>query len=144
GNDELFSREQLVEWIDASSLTKSAAQWDPKKLNWVNAHYIKHTSDIELARRVAPRIAALGGNPEAVDLPEVMAILKDRAETQNEIAEGALLFWTPCSPADVDGVQQHVAKDARQLLDDFATQPAALSERRVNATDTLINSLRAT
>ncbi|MFA5596759.1 MAG: glutamate--tRNA ligase, partial [Pusillimonas sp.] len=92
GNDELFSREQLVEWFDTRSLSKSASQWDPKKLNWVNAHYIRAMADAELARRVAPRIRALGGKPEAVDLDAVMGLLKDRAETLNQLAEGAMLF----------------------------------------------------
>ena len=55
GDDELFSREQLVSWFDTRHLSKSASQWDPKKLNWVNAHYIKQMDDAELAERVAPR-----------------------------------------------------------------------------------------
>ncbi len=143
GNDELFTREQLVEWFDARSLTKSAAQWDPKKLNWVNAHYIKHMSDAELARRVAPRIRALGGDPAAVELPQVMALLKDRAETLNEIAEGALLFCTPFAPAEAELLEQHVDEDARRLLADFAAQARSLPEWTTDALDKLIKSLLA-
>jgi hypothetical protein len=41
GDEELFSREQLVAWFDGTHLNKSPAQWDPVKLLWVNAHYIK-------------------------------------------------------------------------------------------------------
>ena len=33
GNDELFTRDQFVEWFDPRNLSRSAAQWDPKKLN---------------------------------------------------------------------------------------------------------------
>src|SRR5690606_39040608 len=92
GNDELFTREQFVEWFDTRNLSKSASQWDPKKLNWVNAHYIKQTPNTELARLVAPRVKDLGGDPNQADLAAVMELLKDRAETLNELAEGALLF----------------------------------------------------
>ena len=35
GDDELFSREQLIEWFDSTNLSKSAAQFDPEKLKWV-------------------------------------------------------------------------------------------------------------
>jgi hypothetical protein len=45
GDDELFSREQMVAWFDGSHLNKSPAQWDPAKLAWVNAHYIKQADD---------------------------------------------------------------------------------------------------
>ena len=59
GDDELFSRDQLVEWFDTRHLSKSASQWDPKKLNWVNAHYIKQMDNAELAERVAPRLSLI-------------------------------------------------------------------------------------
>src|SRR5438309_4311017 len=45
GDEELFSREELVQWFDGRHLSKSPAQWDAAKLAWVNAHYLKHSSD---------------------------------------------------------------------------------------------------
>ncbi len=141
GNDELFSREQLVEWFDSGNLSKSASQWDPKKLNWVNAHYIKHSSDADLAARVAPRIQALGGDPEAVDLPSVMALLKDRAETLNELADGAMLFCAPFAAAESELMDQHVDDAARALLADFAEQARGLAEWTPEALDAVIKSL---
>lgn len=143
GNDELFTREQLVEWFDARNLTKSAAQWDPKKLNWVNAHYLKQMGDAELAARVAPRIVALGGNPAAVDLASVMALLKDRAETLNELAEGAMLFCAAYQPAEADLMAEHVDDDARRLLTDFAARAGTLTEWTSESIDALIKTLLA-
>src|SRR5690606_18605120 len=116
GNDEIFTREQLVEGFDTRNLSKSPAQWDPKKLNWVNAHYIKQSSDADLAARVAPRILERGGDPQAVDLADVMSLLKARAETLNELAEGAMLFCGPYTPADPALMAEHVDDTARTLL----------------------------
>lgn len=143
GNDEIFSREQLIEWFDTRNLTKSPAQWDPKKLNWVNAHYIKHSSNDDLAARVAPRIRALGGDPHAVDLREVMGLLKDRAETLNELAEGAMLFCGPRQDADPELMGQHVDDDARRLLADFTARARELPEWTSTAIDELIKALLA-
>ena len=120
GDDELFSRAQLVEWFDTRHLSKSASQWDPKKLNWVNAHYIKHMNDAELAQRVAPRILKRGGNPQAVDLPGVMALYKDRAETLEQLADGAMLFCDAFQPAPAELAAQHLTASARAALADFA------------------------
>jgi glutamyl-tRNA synthetase len=100
GNDELFSREQLVEWFDPAHLSRSAAQWDPKKLNWVNAHWLRELPLDDLARRVAPRILARGGDPDAADLPAALALLRDRGETLEDLAEGAMLICGPYTPAD--------------------------------------------
>ena len=128
GNDELFTREQLVEWFDARSLSKSAAQWDPKKLNWVNAHYIRQTPDDELAALVAPRILELGGDPQAVNLPAVMALLKDRAETLVQLAQGALLFCAPFTPADPALAAEHLTGQALEALRTFRIHAANQSD----------------
>ena len=122
GDDEIFSREQLVQWFDADHLSKSASQWDPKKLNWVNAHYIKQMPEAELAERVAPRIAARGGNPQAVDLPAALALLKDRAETLEQLADGAMLFCAPFQSAPAELIEQHLTPAAREALAAFAAQ----------------------
>ncbi|WP_395757338.1 glutamate--tRNA ligase [Achromobacter sp. EB05] len=120
GDDELFSRDQLVEWFDTRHLSKSASQWDPKKLNWVNAHYIKQMDNAELAERVAPRVAHRGGYPEKIDLPGVMGLLKDRAETLEQLADGAMLFCGEFKPASPELVEQHLTAAAREALADFA------------------------
>uniref|UniRef100_UPI003C2EEE2E glutamate--tRNA ligase family protein n=1 Tax=Escherichia coli TaxID=562 RepID=UPI003C2EEE2E len=52
GDEELFTLQQMVQWFDGSHLAKSPAQWDPAKLAWVNAHYIKLADDARLARLV--------------------------------------------------------------------------------------------
>jgi glutamyl-tRNA synthetase len=126
GNDELFSIEQLIEWFDGHNLSKSAAQWDPKKLNWVNAHYIKGTDNAVLAQKVAPRIEKLGGNPQAVDLEEVMGLLKERAETLVQLADEAMLFCGPFVPADDALKAEHLGPETRAVLADFAAQAQTL------------------
>ncbi|PLC54803.1 glutamate--tRNA ligase [Pollutimonas nitritireducens] len=140
GNDELFTREQLVEWFDTRNLTKSAAQWDPKKLNWVNAQYIKNSSDADLAGRVAPRIRELNGDPLAVDLHAVMALLKDRAETLNQLAEGAMLFCGPYTPASAELRTEHLDAQARALLSHFEERARSLPEWTPESLDALIKA----
>lgn len=142
GDDELFSREQFVEWFDTRHLSKSASQWDPKKLNWVNAQYIKQMDNAELALRVAPRIAKRGGNPEACDLAGVMGLLKDRAETLEQLAEGAQLFCAPFKPAAAELVEQHLTTPAREALADFS-QRAQTSEWTREAISALIKTVLA-
>jgi len=126
GNDELFTREQFVEWFDPRNLSRSAAQWDPKKLNWVNAHALRALDPADLAARVAPRIVRRGGDPESADLTAIMALLRDRGETLEDLAEGAMLFCGPYAPAD-DALRAEVLDDAaRVLLDDFLRRAGAL------------------
>ena len=60
GDDELFTAEQMVAWFDGSHLSKSPAQWDPAKLDWVNAHYIKQADDSRLASWLVERLGQEG------------------------------------------------------------------------------------
>src|SRR5437868_2784921 len=79
GDEELFTREQLVAWFDGSHLSKSPAQWDAAKLAWVNAQYIKAKPDAELAPLVAAQLKKRG--IEVDDrLPAICALFKDRCE----------------------------------------------------------------
>jgi glutamyl-tRNA synthetase len=124
GDDELFTRDQLVEWFDTRHLSKSASQWDPKKLNWVNAHYLRQLADADLAARVAPRVTQRGGDPGAADLPAVVGLLKDRAETLEQLAEGAMLFCGPFNGAPAELVAQHLTDAARDALREFSAEAA--------------------
>jgi glutamyl-tRNA synthetase len=143
GDDELFTRAQLVEWFDTRHLSKSASQWDPKKLNWVNAHYLRQMSDADLAAHVAPRLARRGGDPTAADLPAVVGLLKDRAETLEQLAEGAMLFCGPFGGVPAELAAQHLTEAAREALRDFARESAASDWSREALSATLKKVLAA-
>lgn len=141
GDDELFSREQFIQWFDGNNLSRSAAQWDPKKLNWVNAHVIRQSSNDDLAAHVAPRIEGRGGDATAVDLAAVVGLLKDRCDTLEQLADGAMLFCGPYQPAD-PALRTEVLDDtARGLLAEFAAQAAQLPEWTEASIDQLIKSM---
>jgi glutamyl-tRNA synthetase len=53
GDEEVFTREQLVEWFDLRHVSKSPARWDPEKLKWMNGEYLRKLPDTELTSRLA-------------------------------------------------------------------------------------------
>lgn len=128
GDNELFSREQLIEWFDTRSLSRSASQWDPKKLNWVNAHYIKQMDNEALAAVVAPRVLKLDPAANVSQLADVLALIKDRAETLNDLAEGALLFCSAFEAAPAELQAEVLTEESRVVLATFAEKAAALPE----------------
>jgi glutamyl-tRNA synthetase len=141
GNDELFNREQFIEWFDPAHLSRSAAQWDPKKLNWVNAHWLRELPLDDLARRVAPRIQARGGDPDAADLPSVLALLRDRSETLEDLAEGAMLFCGPYTPADAALRAETLDAAALALLTEFHARAGGLADWNETTLDELIKAV---
>ena len=93
GDEELFTRGQLVEWFDTKHLVKSAAHWDPKKLAWVNNQYLKAADDDRLATLVSPMIEAKGAVADPSHLAAVVALMKDRCDTLVQLADAAMLFY---------------------------------------------------
>jgi glutamyl-tRNA synthetase len=120
GDDEIFSMAQFCAWFDLDHLTKSPAQFNPEKLAWLNNHYIKHSDNPRLAALVMPQLMRDGAKFEhAPALEEVIALLKDRANTVNELADAMMLFYREPKP-DAALLQQHLTDTARSALTSFA------------------------
>jgi glutamyl-tRNA synthetase len=125
GDEELFSREQLVQWFDGQHLSKSPAQWDAAKLAWVNAHYIKQTDDATLAVLVAAQLKRLGVEAAASEsLNRMCALYKDRCTTTVELAQWLAMYFAPVNPSAED-LAAHVTDAVRPaiatLRDKFAS-----------------------
>lgn len=120
GDDELFTREQMVQWFDGSHLAKSPAQWDAAKLAWVNAHYIKQADDARLASLVAVQLAKLGMNAEADEkLARRCALFKDRCNTTVELAQWLAMYYADVVPKAEDAAQ-HLTDAVRPVLRSLA------------------------
>ena len=116
GDDELFSREQLVAWFDGHHLAKSPAQWDPAKLNWVNAHYLKQRSDASLAELVARQLARRGIDAAADErLQRLCALFKDRCATTVELADWTGMYFVDVQPGEQD-LATHVTEAVKPAL----------------------------
>lgn len=119
GDEELFNREQLVSWFDGTHLNKSPAQWDPVKLLWVNAQYIKQADNQRLAGLVAQQLGKLGIalEPAVVEshLPQVCALFKDRCDTTVALAQWAAKFYSDVTPDTIE-LAQHVTDAVRPAV----------------------------
>jgi glutamyl-tRNA synthetase len=99
GDDEVFSKAQLVEWFQLEHISKSAARFDPQKLMWLNAHYIKQADDARLGELVRPFLLARECNPDnGPPVERVVALLKERVSTLEELADAAVYFYRPLEP----------------------------------------------
>jgi glutamyl-tRNA synthetase len=120
GNDEVFSMEQFCEWFNLDHLTASAAQFNNEKLAWLNNHYIKQADNERLAQLARPKMEREGARFDgAPALPAVLALMKERANTVNELADAAMLFYREPKP-DAALLEQHLTEAVRPALADFA------------------------
>jgi glutamyl-tRNA synthetase len=115
GDDELFSKEQVVHWFDGTHLAKSPAQWDPAKLAWVNAHHIKQAADDRLAALVQQQLAPRGIDAPLPVLVQAAALFKDRCSTTVELADWASMLFVRAQAGEAE-LAQHVTEAVKPAL----------------------------
>lgn len=97
GNDEIFTRDQLVEWFNLEHITASAAQFNTEKLRWLNSHYIKNTAPEELLERIRQLLMQQGITEDMLiqgpSLLEAIRLYQDRSATLNELANAISVFY---------------------------------------------------
>jgi glutamyl-tRNA synthetase len=125
GNEEVFSLQQFVEWFDLAHISRSPAQFNPEKLLWLNQHYMKSVDVARIREDVARRITAIGGDLQhGPALEPVIALLADRAQTIEALAESAMLFYGHGEPS-AELLRAHLAEDSKPMLRDLRDALAA-------------------
>jgi glutamyl-tRNA synthetase len=116
GDDEIFGRQQFVEWFDLSGLSSSPGRFDPEKLRWVNEEHLKRMPETDLGAKLAPYLVAAGLDPAAGPAPGPVAVLlRDRVSTLVEMADAAHYFYAPISPTP-EAIAAHLNADNRPVL----------------------------
>ena len=94
GDQEEFSREELIEKFSLEAVGRSAAAINPGKLDWLNAQYIKKIELEELVQRARPFIEAKGYlnvNPDL--LRKAILSLRERVKTLAEMADVSEFYF---------------------------------------------------
>ncbi len=122
GDDEIFSREQFLEWFNLDHLGRSAAQFDEAKLRWVNGQHLKAMDDAALAPLVAAQLQQRGITPDE-RLPAICGLFKDRCETLVVLADWAQAFYVDVQPKAED-VATHITEAIKPALATLADKLA--------------------
>ncbi len=118
GDEEIFSRDELIEKFSLDSIGKSAGIFNPEKFLWLNSHYIKSRPPGELARDIIPFIEAKGyPAPKDLDwLEKMTATLKDRAKTLVELVEQAHYYLSDDISIDEKAAKKFLVPEIREPL----------------------------
>ncbi len=96
GDQEIFSREEIIAHFALENLNRSAAIFNPEKLLWVNQEYIKSADGDRLVEYLDAGLRERGLSPDAL-APEarrgVVDELRTRSETLTDMVEGARFFF---------------------------------------------------
>ena len=123
GDDEIFSTYEMIRWFDLDSISRSPARFDLAKLESINAHYLKTSSDdvlIEKIKALPPWNLAesgmAGGNEDWRKLARALPALKIRARTLIDLLKGARFLFAARPIEPDDKAQKLLTSDAIKLL----------------------------
>ena len=120
GDAEVFTKEQFVAWFELAHLGRSPAQHNPEKLLWLNHHYIQQADLTRLAELVRSFAEERGIDVHrGPNFEQVVGLLKDRASTLIEIADGAKLFYAPAPQHSAAQIAAHIPPTIKPALSDL-------------------------
>jgi glutamyl-tRNA synthetase len=122
GNDEVISKEQLVQWFDLAHVSRSPAQFNPEKALWLNQQYMKVADDVRLSGLVELVLRDMGvPTDDGPPIDKVVALLKERANTVVHLAENARMFYSYASPT-AQSIAEHVPVRTKPVLKSLAAR----------------------
>lgn len=128
GDDEFFTMAQFIDWFDLKDVSPSASRFDHEKLLWLNAQHIKASDDDRLAQLIRPRLLEQGiDNSAEPALTEVIALVKDRAQDLNQLADECAYFYCKKTPTEQE-LAKHWDADTPARMQRFAALLAELPQ----------------
>ena len=130
GDQEIFSRQELIDKFSLENIGKSAGVFNPEKFLWVNAHYLKTKPLSELAEAVKPYIAAKGYlvPTDSRWLEKLITTLRERTKTLLELVEAGHYYFTDDVHIDDKAAKKFFTKSAGEALATLSRELEAIED----------------
>ncbi|MGH7906794.1 MAG: glutamate--tRNA ligase [Candidatus Binataceae bacterium] len=129
GDQEIFSKRELIEYFDFAACGKSAGIFNAEKLLWLNFHYLKERPLDQLTREAIPFIEKRG-LPIPADkrwLERALATLRERAKTLVELADFAGFYLKEDIAIDPKAAEKFLKAETTEPLAALASELEAIS-----------------
>jgi glutamyl-tRNA synthetase len=144
GDQEIFSRHEMVAAFDIKDVNKAASAFNPEKLLWLNQQHIIRGPIPMLAANLKAQLALVG--VDVIDdqlLEGVVAAQRERSRTLKEMAQNSLFFFRDFDAFDEAAARKHLTAESAPLLEGLAAGLKGLSEWKAEAIHGVINDIAA-
>jgi glutamyl-tRNA synthetase len=142
GDQELFTREEMIAAFDIHDVNKAASAFNPEKLLWLNQQHMVRAAPAALVPHLRFQLKRLGIDSDDQTLLEgVIVAQRERARTMKEMAETSRFFFSDDIRLDPKAVAKHLSAEALVALDRVRTLLAGLPEWNAAAIHGALNEL---
>lgn len=130
GDQEIFSRDELIAEFSLEAVGKSAGVFNPEKFLWVNAHYLKQRPLPQLAEDVLPYISAKGyAVPQDKSwLEQMVKTLRERSKTLVELVDAADFYFKEDISIDEKAATKFLTPEVRVPIQKLIENLSALDD----------------
>ena len=129
GDQEIFTREEMIKYFTLNAVSKSASAFNTDKLLWLNHHYINALPPEYVATHLQWHIEQENidtrNGPQLADL---VKLLGERCKTLKEMAQRCRYFYEDFAELDADAAKKHLRPVARQQLEVVRDKLAAITD----------------
>ena len=129
GDQEIFTREEMIALFRIEDVNHSASRFDVEKLSWLNQHYMKGDDPVEVGRHLLWHLQQAGYDLVNGPAPaDVVVALRDRVQTLKDMSARAAVWYLPLTTYDEAAVAKHLVPAAASPLSAIRERLAALPE----------------
>lgn len=131
GDQELFTRQELIEKFSWKNVQTSAAVFNSEKLLWVNAEYIKISPPAQVAQALVPLLEAAGLREEVHAVPDswlaqLVILVKERAKTLVDMVEWVKPYFGQAVTYDEEAAKKFMTPAIAPIFGRLITRFEAL------------------
>jgi glutamyl-tRNA synthetase len=142
GDQEIFTRAQMVAAFDIHDVNKAASAFNPEKLLWLNQQHMMRAQPSTLIPHLQSQLSRLGLQSDDQELLEgVIVAQRERAKTMKEMAQNSRFFFTDTVELDPKAVAKHLTPAATPVLQKVRDRLTALTEWSAATIHTALNDL---
>ncbi|WP_024851104.1 glutamate--tRNA ligase [Hydrogenovibrio kuenenii] len=128
-DQEIFSIQEMIEHFDLETVNSAPSTFNTEKLLWINQQHIQNTDIENLVKNLAPFMQAKDLDAtQGPDLALVADLLRERAKTLIEMADGAVYFYQDFKSFEEGAAKKHLRGVAEEPLQKVQEKFAALSD----------------
>ena len=118
GDQEIFSRDEMIAEFDIADVNRAPAAFDYDKLGWLNQHYIRQADSKRLGTLLAQQLERMGVDASGGAPPDLLAdVQRDRARTIAEMAEKSRFAFEEYDQFDERAAKKHLRPVALEPLE---------------------------
>ena len=142
GDQEIFTREEMIQDFDIHDVNKAASAFNPEKLLWLNQQHMMRAQPATLVPHLRYQLQRLGLDSDDLSLLEgVILAQRERAKTLKEMAQNSRFFFTDDISFDAKAVAKQLNAATAPALQLVREALAALADWQPAAIHAALNDL---